>query len=43
MIWVIAAVAINCMLVGLEKWMVLMGGAVNYSFICKHFLALNTV
>ena len=41
MVWIVAVVAINRMLVGLEKWMVLMGGAVNYSFICKRFHALN--
>ena len=30
-------VAVHHVLVSLEKWVVLMGGAINHSLICAHF------
>ena len=37
MMWIIATVAVHRVLVSLEKWVVLMGGAINRSYISAHF------
>ena len=37
MMWIIAAVAVHRVLVSPEKWAILMGSAINRSFISAHF------
>ena len=37
MMWITATVAVHRMLVSLEKWAVLMGGAISRSFISAYF------
>ena len=42
MMWIIATAAVHRVLVSLEKWVVLMGGAINCSFISAYFLTVQT-